>query len=1252
MAITLKELVIKLKVSADGVKAGLDTAANGLKNINKLSDESKRTLGELSIAAGAAFAGLGLAVKKGADAFSQYQQTLAGFRAQLNYIGEDFESVMNIVAEKTKDGLISESDYMAAIKNLTSYGMSVEKAAETIDRLKDSAAVNRQAHYSLSEAVRVTTEGIKNENSVLSDAAGVQKNISKMIDEYAQSVGKSANALTQAEKAEAVYAATLTETEAVIGEAAKQAGTLAGAASAASVSGEKLAQAFGAAMEPTLIKLVTAFGEILTRITDFVSKNKELVEGVTVATGLLLGFIAAIGAYAKISAFASAIKILAADFGILGVSLATVAPALIAVAGAIGIVTAAVSKYTSLKKEYEELAEKALEFERVSRAAATNENYDDKKDALDKLSEAYSELTRQTENAVKAAELMNKIKLGQMLTGEETKFLNEFNSQMDALGKTLEQYGIRLEKTKDGLYNFALTGATVKVKIDDINKSLADFIPDSAAKGAAELTNETERLNDELKKTGGEIETLDKSYRRLAEGQNLSYAEMSALIKEYPEIAKYISETNDLTLDGGRVAEEAAARRKKALKDQLGAEAAALSVRIENARAELNAEKQKYIGMADAYKTYANLKGIEAFAARMRDVEENREQAKIISDQIAALNDLEKQYNETTAAINALDLTAAARGSGGGGGVSREIESSLKKQLELLEEKKALTELSAKEELEYLTKIKAAHAQNAEDLKEIDKKIYAARRTALNEYYGEEFGKLEEESAGLAEKIDYAALIDKVRGYMEELKSVYADYPETLKEKLLEAEKYIEELTQARGDKLTAAAKKEVNAQISEYDRLTEYMREMSGLALADGEIFKFTKTDELEILEKQLNVIATELERVKEISEPTDADTEYLAELAAEYENYTQKRKILTLQAEKEIQAEQKKTLEDRIRQTETANKETLAALKAAYDEETRLLKESNQTAVADIKNRYAEQIALAKAAAAEEIKVYEARIKVIDDLMKQEDRADRDESLLDRIRRAKEQLAFEADDANKYELAKEIANLEKEYGKNQSRDRLTDEKAALTEQINALKDSGNERVKVLEESRDAELEALNQTLDARLKAAKKTYEAEALLMEEYAAEKITELEKELGIHVKTNAAATEDLNLNIAKRKENLTKFYKDKEKKAEENVRNERAIFDRGINDMINDLNNKLYLFAEAGRSAGNTWGNNFQLAAYDAMQRIMEFAANNGAAQASANSATYNVTQNFNVPVVSPSMAARETETLLAGLTRAY
>lgn len=186
-------------------------------NVNKGVDSSFIALGATATAV---FASIVVSINKGIEAYNQYTNAMSGLKSQMEYVGQDMGKATEMMKELTKDGLISETDVAMAIKNLTIYGYSLEQANDILLRLKDSAAYNRQSHYQLGEAVRVTTEGIKNENSVLSDAAGVTKNIAKMKEEYAKSLGKSVDSLTQAEKAQAVYVGVMTETEAVVGNAA------------------------------------------------------------------------------------------------------------------------------------------------------------------------------------------------------------------------------------------------------------------------------------------------------------------------------------------------------------------------------------------------------------------------------------------------------------------------------------------------------------------------------------------------------------------------------------------------------------------------------------------------------------------------------------------------------------------------------------------------------------------------------------------------------------------------------------------------------------------------------------------------------------------------------------------------------------------------------------------------------------------------------------------------------------------------
>ena len=94
--------------------------------------------------------------------------------------------------------------------------------------LKDSAAFGRQSSYEYGEAIRSATEGLKNENSVLVDNAGVTKNVAKMWEEYAKAQGKTVAELTQEEKILAEVNGILEESKYQAGDAAKYASTFSG----------------------------------------------------------------------------------------------------------------------------------------------------------------------------------------------------------------------------------------------------------------------------------------------------------------------------------------------------------------------------------------------------------------------------------------------------------------------------------------------------------------------------------------------------------------------------------------------------------------------------------------------------------------------------------------------------------------------------------------------------------------------------------------------------------------------------------------------------------------------------------------------------------------------------------------------------------------------------------------------------------------------------------------------------------------
>lgn len=208
---------------------------------------------------------LGAFVKSSRDAVLQAEASFRGLEAVANYTGVGIGRAFQEAKRLSADGLISMADASKALQNLLSRGYNLEQAVQVLERLKDAAVYNRAAHLSMSEAVLTATEGLKQENSVLVDNAGVTKNVAKMWEEYAAQLGKSANDLTQAEKIQAEYNGILRETEAQVGNAQKALTGLQGEEAKLQKATTDLKVAVGTGLTPAMTALASTGATLMEK---------------------------------------------------------------------------------------------------------------------------------------------------------------------------------------------------------------------------------------------------------------------------------------------------------------------------------------------------------------------------------------------------------------------------------------------------------------------------------------------------------------------------------------------------------------------------------------------------------------------------------------------------------------------------------------------------------------------------------------------------------------------------------------------------------------------------------------------------------------------------------------------------------------------------------------------------------------------------------------------------------------------------
>ncbi len=255
--------------SSKQVKRHLWSIGKSAKHVSGELGGLRSVLGKLVGVIGSAFA-VHKVVEFGKEAVRQANamtDALIGLRSVLEGQGRSFRKAKGFINDYIADGLVPATNAITAYKNLALRGYNDQQIQQVLVALKDSAAFGRQASYSMGEAVQSASEGLKNENSILVDNAGVTKNVAKMWEDYAHSIGTTANNLTQQQKIQAEVNGILEESKYQAGDAAKVAGTYSGQLMQLSFSFTNLKIAVGNAIIPIAQKVLPIINSMIAGLT-------------------------------------------------------------------------------------------------------------------------------------------------------------------------------------------------------------------------------------------------------------------------------------------------------------------------------------------------------------------------------------------------------------------------------------------------------------------------------------------------------------------------------------------------------------------------------------------------------------------------------------------------------------------------------------------------------------------------------------------------------------------------------------------------------------------------------------------------------------------------------------------------------------------------------------------------------------------------------------------------------------------------
>jgi hypothetical protein len=223
------------------------------------------------------------------------ESSLVGLKAVAINTGLSFDKLKETSVDLENKGFLSIGGSAAALKNLAASNITMSQTISVMKALTDAAAFNRQGTLSMEEAIVGATQGIKNQNSIMVDNAGITKNISIMYREYALAIGKTSGALTEQEKKQAIVNGIIREAALFSGNAEKSLTTYQGKITQFQTKLLQTKRDLGTLIAPGVVEGLTTISEIFAE-QGKQSLFQKAIEGISNSFSML---IKTVGFFAK-----------------------------------------------------------------------------------------------------------------------------------------------------------------------------------------------------------------------------------------------------------------------------------------------------------------------------------------------------------------------------------------------------------------------------------------------------------------------------------------------------------------------------------------------------------------------------------------------------------------------------------------------------------------------------------------------------------------------------------------------------------------------------------------------------------------------------------------------------------------------------------------------------------------------------------------------------------------------------------------
>ncbi len=865
------------------------------------------------------------------------------------------------------------------------------------------------------------------ENSVLSDAAGVQKNISKMYEDYAKQIGKTTDSLTQAEKAQAVYNGIMDEASMFTGSATEMAQGYQGVQAQANAANLELSRTIGESMIPALTQYNSLQLSITKGLTEFISNHKGVTSGIiTFTTTLLAATVAMIALKKAKDAYTT--SAFAATAATKGFTAALMSNPIFIIATTLATVISGITMLCSAIKENEEAQAKLNE---------TTERYKQIKDGVYKYEdEDKTKLQEENEIIKSQIEIMTEL-------ADKQKELNEIKERSkDTSGTSPTGYWYSDEDLK---------------KVDNLNAGIKKL-----SKSFKELQKSNRNYGNSLKELKANLKTTEKGLSDISsiekikaaidtdtiKKQQQEAAQLKVNAKTMQDYLNIIKKGNTNTTEYQNAVKELA----KAYPEASNAQ----GIIIDKAQDYINAEKAK----ADqAWNTsQSTIKGsievINTFIEMARQAENDAVKQQELANSIgisyssiiptltSVLNILNAMANMAPAAVGGVTpvSVSAPKLSSSGGSSKSYSNKALDNYKKQIEHKKALDQISLQQEIEMYQIALKRYARTQDEKWELTEKIYLLEKE-LREKNLDDYTAMIEHRKNL----DQISIQDEINMYQYAYNALAktTEEKEELEEKLHELRKELAQKDKELLDQQTSDYKRYIqdqkNLRGAEYDS-KEQERDLNKIITMHRNYLNQIMKDERLSLDERKELYQEELDVIRD---------------------YEQQKRDLRVQSVDNTVSQLTNAITKQLEEMQEADKK-------AIEENIKLVEEWKNTRIDAINEEYNTRI-----------EAIQKELDLLDKAEEEKSRAEEDAEYERKRNRLEQLIAYEHDATTKANYQKELDKLVAEYQKTLDKRILQDKKDALKEQQELLKEEQDQKIQSIEYEANKQKEAYDKKLD-----------------------------------------------------------------------------------------------------------------------------------------------------------------------------